>query len=172
MVRPRWMLWLAAVAVLGGCTAGPTPADQGMLPNGESLGELRQQAHEALDRYDQAVIAAAGSGPVSGSPRPWGSPPGIAIESAAGSRSGTQLTVTFTGARGPATQSCGADYHAEPVESANAVVVIVIAQPHSYAETCLLVGYTRMAALNLAQPLGQRAVLEIRQGKPVPVTPG
>jgi hypothetical protein len=100
-------------------------------------------------------------------PPPWNSPPGISIESATGTRAGTRLTVTFTGTREPATRPCGADYHAEAVESANAVVVIVIAQPHATNEVCTLAGYTRTATLNLAQPLRQRVVLEARQGQPV-----
>ncbi|WP_167402648.1 hypothetical protein [Micromonospora viridifaciens] len=143
---------------------------EGAPPKGESLGEMRQQAGEALARYDQAVINAGGSATVSVTPPPWNSPPGIAIESATGTRAGTRLAVTFTGARGPATEPCGADYHAEAVESANAIVVIVIAQPHATDEVCLLAGYARAAALNLAQPLGQRVVLEARQGQPVPLT--
>jgi hypothetical protein len=170
MVRRRWMLWVAAVAVLGGCSNDAKTADGGVLPKGESWGEMRQQAGEALARYDQAVIDAGGSATVSPTPPPWNSPAGMSIESAAGTRADTQLTVTFTGARGPATQPCGADYHAEPVESANAVVVIVIAQPHAANETCLMIGYARTATLNLAQPLGQRVVLEARQGQPVPLT--
>jgi hypothetical protein len=131
---------------------------------------MRQQAGKALARYDQAVINAGGSATVSVTPPLWDSPAGISIESATGTRAGTQLTVTFTGARGPATEPCGADYYAEPVESANAVVVIVIAQPHAANEVCLLVGYPRTATVNPAQPLGQRVVLEARQGEPVALT--
>lgn len=122
-----------------------------------------------MARYDQAVIDA---GTVTPSPPPWNSPPGIAIESATGTRAGTQLTATFTGTRGPATERCGADYHAESVESANAVVVIVIAQYHDTDEVCTMAGYQRTATLNLTQPLGRRVVLDIRQGEPVPVTTG
>ncbi|MEV1289962.1 hypothetical protein [Micromonospora sp. NPDC049679] len=171
MVRLRWVFGVAAVAVLAACSSDGSIADQGALPKGESLGELRQQAREALRRYDQAVINARGSASVIATPPPWNSPPGISIESATGTSAGTQLTVTFTGARGPATDSCGADYHAEPVESANAVVIIVIAQPHAANQVCPLIGYTRTATLNLAQPLGQRVVLEVRQGQPVPRDP-
>lgn len=170
MVRRRWMLWIAAVAVLAACNSEANTRDECALPKGESLGEMRQQAREGLARYDQAVLNASGSGTVSVTPPPWDSPPGISIESATGTRAGTQLTVTFTGAKGPATEPCGADYHAEPVESANAVVVIVIAQPHAANEICPGAGYPRTATLNLAQPLGQRAVLEARQGEPVPLT--
>jgi hypothetical protein len=35
---------------------------------------------------------------------------------------------------------------------------------------CDLVGYRREATVQLAAPLGDRAVLEVKQGLPVPVT--
>jgi hypothetical protein len=35
---------------------------------------------------------------------------------------------------------------------------------------CPAIGAERKATVNLAQPLGERAVLEVRQGLPVPVT--
>ncbi|WP_144022564.1 hypothetical protein [Asanoa hainanensis] len=159
-----------AVVLLAGCS--PEVSGNSALAKGESLGEMRQQAGEALARYDQAVVDAGGSAPVTVTPPAWNSPPGLSIESATGTAVSTRLSVTFTGARGPATESCGADYYAEAVESANAVVVIVIAQPHGGDETCALAGYVRTATLNLAQPLGRRAVLEACQGQPVPVTAG
>ncbi|MFI7081610.1 hypothetical protein ACIBO1_30370 [Micromonospora sp. NPDC049903] len=173
MTRRRWMLWGAAVALLAGCGAevhdGPY---EGAPPKGESLGEMRQQAGEALARYDQAVLAAADLTTVDVTPPPWKSPPGISIEAATGVRTGTRLTVTFTGAAGPATEPCGVDYRAEAVESANAVVVIVIAQPYATDEACLLSGHPRTATLELARPLGARVVLEARQGLPVLLTTG
>ncbi|RAO62296.1 hypothetical protein LUPAC06_00659 [Micromonospora saelicesensis] len=170
MMRWHWVVAVVVAAMLAGCgTDANAPVDPA-LPRGESLGELRQQAREALARYDQAVIDAGGAGAVTPTPPPWNSPPGIAIESAATTGAGTQLTVDFTGTFGPATGPCGADYHAESVESANAVVVIVIAQHHNSGEVCTLAGYSRTATLNLAQPLGRRPVLEVRQGQPVPLT--
>ncbi|MET7671148.1 hypothetical protein [Micromonospora luteifusca] len=174
MARRHWMVGVAAAAaaaaVIAGCDTDGNVAVDAALPRGESLGELRQQAREALARYDQAVTDAGDAGTVTLSPPPWNSPPGIAIESVTGARAATQLTVTFTGTRGPATVSCGADYHAESVESVNAVVVIVIAQHHDTIEVCPMAGYSRTATLNLAQPLGERVVLDVRQGQPVPLT--
>jgi hypothetical protein len=80
------------------------------------------------------------------------------------------MTVTFTGSPWPAAGGgCGTDYAAEPVESDKAVVVIVLQQPSGYTGTCPMIGMTRTATLNLASPLGQRAVLAIR-GEPVPVS--
>ncbi|MER7589633.1 hypothetical protein ABTW72_19070 [Micromonospora sp. NPDC127501] len=170
MVRWHWVVPVVAAAMLTACDTDPDAPVDAALPRGESLGELRQQAREALARYDQAIIDAGGAGAVTPTPPRWNSPPGIAIESATTIGAGTQLAATFTGARGPATESCGADYHAQPVESANAVVVIVIAQYHDTSEVCPMSGYQRSVTFNLAQPLGKRPVLEIRQGQPVPLT--
>jgi hypothetical protein len=102
---------------------------------------------------------------------PYDAPEGISIESATGSVGGRQLTVSFTGAHGPASEACGADYSAEAVESSNAVVVIVIEHPHNggVGEACSLVGYGRSAEVELSAPLGDRAVLEVKEGRPVPV---
>ena len=178
MARRPWLLRAAAAAavcvLLGGCSDDEIGGDEIPLAKGESLGELRQQAREALVRYDKAVAAAGPGRAVDVSQPPWdpGNPSsGTAIDAAKTSRTGTQLTVTFLGAPGPATEPCGADYYAEAVESAEAVVVIVIAQPHAANEICPLVGYTRTATLNLARPLGDRAVLEVREGQRVDVDP-
>jgi hypothetical protein len=106
-------------------------------------------------------------------PPPWDSsapPVGISIDSATGTVGGGQLTVDFTGAPDPGSQPCGADYTAETLESPTAVVVIVTEHPHSaFGEACTLVGARRTAEVELSTPLGERAVLEVRQGLPVPV---
>jgi hypothetical protein len=73
-------------------------------------------------------------------------------------------------AEGESTQPCGTDYAAEPVESEKAVVVVVLEQPNGFRDgTCTMMGMNRTATLNLAIPLGDRAVLSI-PGEPVPVT--
>jgi hypothetical protein len=95
---------------------------------------------------------------------------GLAIESATTATSSRQLTVSFTGSPGPASQPCGIDYTAEAVESDNAVVVIVIAHPHVDGEACTSIGAPRSATAELTRPLGERAVLEVQQGMPVPLT--
>jgi hypothetical protein len=105
-------------------------------------------------------------------PPPWdpnNAPVGISIESATGTVGGRQLTVTFTGAPEPGDQGCGADYTAEAVESPTAVVVIVTEHRHGLFEACTAVGATRTATVELAAPLGERAVLEVKEGLPVPV---
>jgi hypothetical protein len=118
-------------------------------------------------------VAVAGSAADKITPPSWdphNPPGGLAIESATTTTPGRQLTVAFTGAPGPGSQPCGADYSAEAVESANAVVVIVIAHPHAADETCPAIGARRTTTVDLAQPLGERAVLEVQQGLPVPLT--
>jgi hypothetical protein len=107
-------------------------------------------------------------------PPPWDSsdpPVGISIESATRTVAGRPLTVSFTGAPDPGSQPCGADYTAEAVESPTAVVVIVTEHPHSaFGEACTDVGALRTAEVALSAPLGERAVLEVKEGRPVVVT--
>jgi hypothetical protein len=118
-------------------------------------------------------VAVAPSATVTVTPPSWdpyNAPAGISVESATTSLSSRQLTVSFTGAPDPASKPCGVDYTGEAVESANAVVVIVYEHPHAAGEACADVGARRSTTVELAQPLGERAVLEVRQGLPVPVT--
>ncbi|MFC7533173.1 hypothetical protein, partial [Actinoplanes sp. GCM10030250] len=101
---------------------------------------------------------------------PYNAPGGLAIDSAATSTGSRGMTVSFTGSPGPGSEPCGADYTAEGVESAHAVVVIVETHPHAPGETCTDIGAHRTATVELKEPLGERAVLEVQQGLPVPVT--
>jgi hypothetical protein len=111
-------------------------------------------------------------------PPPWDAtdpPAGTSVDSAAVSADGRRLTLHFVGSPGPASQPCGADYTARAVESDRAVVAIV--EEHGYTgpnppQACTLIGAERTATLELSRPLGDRAVLEVRQGLPVPVTRG
>jgi hypothetical protein len=105
-------------------------------------------------------------------PAPWDpnfSPDGVSIESARGAADSRQLEVTFAGAPDRADKPCGVDYSAEAVESEHAVVVIVIGHRNPAAAMCTLVGARRTAVVDLASPLGDRAVLEAREGLPVPL---
>jgi hypothetical protein len=117
------------------------------------------------------VAIAAGRGVNVTAPawNPNDAPVGLSIESAAGSPDGMQLTVTFTGAPERADKPCGEDYTAEAVESATAIVVIVVRQTNGFLGACSAVGASRTATVTLAQPLGDRAVLEVQQGLPVTV---
>jgi hypothetical protein len=109
--------------------------------------------------------------PVVVAPDEVGSGLGLSIDSASGSVSGTELTVAFVGAPDPGDKPCGEDYTAEAVESDLAVVVIVTRHPHvaPFGEGCRLVGARRTATATMAAPLGDRVVLDLQQGTPVPV---
>ncbi len=49
------------------------------------------------------------------------------------------------------------------------MVVIVTAHPNPFGAACRMNGTTRTAVAELARPLGDRAVLEVAEGLPVPV---
>jgi len=112
---------------------------------------------------------------------PWDStnpPVGISIEKAAVEPGGRRLTVTIPGSPGSSKEPCGADYTAEAIESANAVAVIVHSVSYEQAHpgeglprACPAIGAFRQATVDLAEPLGNRAVLESRTGMPVPLGP-
>jgi hypothetical protein len=168
MMRRAGLVLLAALA-LGGCAgqAGPQgPGGVGMpAPDREEA-----QAREALARWEAAAEPGAA---VTVSPPPWDSmkpPAGMSIEQAEVSADGRRLTVSFTGSPGTRDKPCGADYTARVVESAQAVVVLVTGIRHAANETCTAIGALRTAEVALDTPLGERAVLEVRQGMPVPVT--
>jgi hypothetical protein len=112
--------------------------------------------------------------PVRLTPPPWDStnpPAGLQIDSAVVSADGLTLTANFIGAGTTAQRgACGAAYSGEAVESAHAVVVIIHERFGDRAGNCTMEGYARSAVAELAMPLGDRAVLEDRQGLPVPVT--
>jgi hypothetical protein len=93
-------------------------------------------------------------------------PEGISIDAAYGKPDSRKVTVTFAG-------SPCADYTTEAVESDLAVVVIVLEQPDPTASNgcARLESRSETKTVNLADPLGKRAVLEVRQGLPVPVNP-
>ncbi len=119
--------------------------------------------------------AVGGSDVVTVTAPPWdpNNPPGgQAIEAATTVRDSKHLTVSFTGARGPASEPCGQDYHVEAIESGNAVIVILLpGRRHGDGnEMCTLIGHPRTETVPLARPLAERAVLEGQQGTPVTVT--
>jgi hypothetical protein len=96
---------------------------------------------------------------------------GLDLESATGSAQGTELTVAFTGAPEAGDKPCGEDYTAEAVESDLAIVVLVTRHPRlSVGGACSAVGARRTASAKLAKPLGDRTVLRVTDGQPVPTT--
>jgi hypothetical protein len=119
--------------------------------------------------------AVGGSDVVTVTSPPWdpNNPPGgQAIEGASTGKDTKLLTVSFTGAQGPAGEPCGEDYHAETIESDNAVIVILTTKSrhNDGNDICTLMGYRRTESVPLIRPLGDRAVLEGQQGTPVAVT--
>jgi hypothetical protein len=117
------------------------------------------------------VTRVAIANPVVVAPDEVGSQLGLAIDSANGMVGGNELTVAFVGAPDPGNMPCGEDYTAEAVESDLAVVVIVTRHPHAapFGEACSAVGARRIATAMLAAPLGDRVVLDLQKGTPVPV---
>ncbi|MEV4202024.1 hypothetical protein [Micromonospora globbae] len=119
-------------------------------------------------------VAVADEAVVTVTPPPWdpdAAPGGHTIQSATTTVDARELTVTFVGSPGPASEPCGVDYTAEAVESATAVVVIVTGRGHGDGpQACPAIGATRTATAELERPLGERAVLEVQRGLPVPVT--
>ena len=94
---------------------------------------------------------------------------GMSLDSATGSAQGTEVTIAFVGAPETADKPCGEDYTAEAVESDLAIVVLVTRHPHvSLGQACTAVGARRIATAKLAKPLGDRAVLRVTDGQPVP----
>lgn len=127
----------------------------------------------SLDGSQVKITRVAVDESVTVQPPPWNAsdpPEGISIERATGSEDSKKLTVGFTGARDGADKPCGVDYTAEAVESDLAVVIIVHEHANPTPGACDLVGATRTAKVTLDSVLGKRAVLEVKQGLPVPVT--
>jgi hypothetical protein len=119
-------------------------------------------------------IAVAAPDRITVTPPPWDSndpPVGVSVESATGTVGGRRLTVAFIGAQAGADKPCGADYATEAVESSTAVVVIVAEHMNwPVGGACDDVGYRREATVELASALGDRTVLEVKEGRPIPVT--
>jgi hypothetical protein len=117
------------------------------------------------------VTRVAIANPVVVAPDEGGWELGLAIDSASGAVDGNEVTVAFVGAPNPGNMACGEDYTAEAVESELAVVVIVTRHPHvaPLGEACSAVGARRTATATLAAPLGDRVVLDLQQGTPVPL---
>lgn len=126
-----------------------------------------------IEGTDVRVTRVAVDSSVTVTPPPWNAanpPVGISIDAATGSADSKQLTVAFTGTVNGRDRPCGADYTADAVESELAVVVVVTEDRNPTAGACDLVGKVRTVKLTLAKALGDRAVLEVRQGLPVLLT--
>lgn len=94
---------------------------------------------------------------------------GVWIDVARVAVGGRELSVVFVGAPLPGDQGCGEDYTTEAVESDLAVVVIIVRHPALTFGACTGVGAMRTATVELADPLGDRAVLQVYDGTPIRV---
>lgn len=114
------------------------------------------------------ITRVAVDGSVTVDPPPWDvedPPVGLSIDAAFGAADSRTLEVQYTGAD----DSCGMVATVEAVESDLAVVVLVEERPGPDAKPCRLKGVIRTAEVRLDAVLGDRVVLEGRQGLPVPV---
>ena len=114
------------------------------------------------------ITRVAVDGSVSVDPPPWDAedpPVGLSIDLAIGEASSRELEVEFVGAD----ESCGIQYETEAVESELAVVILVDRRPGPDANGCRAIGRLTTAKVTLDARLGDRIVLEGRQGLPVPV---
>ena len=126
----------------------------------------------SLQGTNVKVTRVAVSGHVSVVPPPWdpnNAPEGISIDSARGTADASQFTVSFVGAPGEIDQPCGADYTADAVESPLAAVVIVVEHRNPTVTACTAIGAERTALVRLSAPLGDRVLLEVKEGLPVPL---
>ena len=162
----RWRVLLPAAAVLLVVLA---LAGRLWLDRGVGSG-LRGHARDILSRYDGTATTTPDTR----------FRPGVQVESATTTADGTRLTVRFTG-EAPGDGPCERDYDIEAVASARAVVVVVEGRPRGLlerfhvsvdVESCDAVGHPRTATVELAEPLGDRVVLDGRGGEPVPLTAG
>lgn len=136
-----------------------------------SIGEQRQQAAAALDRW-AAAVAASDDGDVQLDPPAWDAydpPAGLVPDSVVVSADARHLLVEFTGSPDPGGEPCGADYFGEAVESELAVVLIIAQHQSLTLGACADIGGLRTATIALAAPLGDRAVLEVVTGMPLDV---
>jgi hypothetical protein len=94
---------------------------------------------------------------------------------------GRRLTSRFVGGHATGDRPCDADYTSEVAESAHAVVVIVYADIQAVRGTsgssrgaiiCETTDHEYTITNTLATPLGDRAVIELSQGIPVPLARG
>jgi hypothetical protein len=128
----------------------------------------------SIEGSDVRVTRIAVDGSITLDPPPWnaGNPPvGRSIEGAVVGEDDSTLRVSFTGAAEPGDGPCGVDYTVEAMESELAVVIVILEDPAPAPASCPAFGVTRTATVTLAKDLGDRAVLEVRQGLPVPVIP-
>jgi hypothetical protein len=101
---------------------------------------------------------------------PYNTPAGLPMEKVVSTSDGRTLTISFTGARDGSDKPCGADYWAEAVFSAHAMVLMLHTRAHTGGGPCNDIGYARQVTLELQQSFIGLMVLEGQVGHPVVVT--
>ena len=139
----------------------------GLVETSEGPADVPMWVYSLRDTGVRITRVAVDAG-VSVDPPPWDAedpPLGVSIELAFGEPGSKDLEVQFIGAH----EDCGVEYEVEAVESTLAVVVVIAERENPAAAGCPAAGQLRTAGVKLDAKLGRRAVLEVRQGLPVPV---
>jgi hypothetical protein len=126
------------------------------------------QVHPARTSPVRLLVAAAEAARID--PAPGGAAAGMPVLDASIGPDGRTLTVGFVGARPSSRIPCGADYFGYPVESANAVGVVITTRAYARPATCTADGHRRGVTVRLAAPLAGRSVLELQGGTAVLLT--
>jgi hypothetical protein len=140
----------------------------GLVETSEGPAEVPMWVYSLRDTGVRITRVAVDAG-VSVDPPPWDAedpPLGVSIQTAVGEAGSKELEVQFVGTD----ERCGVEHDVEAVESELAVVVIIEArQGPDGAQPCPPGAGLITVTVKLDAKLGERAVLEIRQGLPVPV---
>jgi hypothetical protein len=139
----------------------------GLVETSEGPADVPMWVYSLRDSGVRITRVAVDAG-VTVNPPPWDAedpPLGVSIELAFGEPGSKDLEVQFIGAL----DDCGVEYEVEAVESTLAVVIVIAERENAEAGGCPAAGQLRTARIKLDAKLGERAVLEIRQGLPVPV---
>jgi hypothetical protein len=83
---------------------------------------------------------------------------------------GHVLNVEFQGSSGGATGPCGVEYSVEAAYSEHAVVVIIheATLRGDAGVPCLMSAVDRTASVTLREPIGNRVMLDVRDGRVIP----
>lgn len=89
---------------------------------------------------------------------------------------GTTVVVHLTGARGPSTERCGADYTGEAVSGPAAAAIIVVQRSSSQGGACAAIGHARSVEVALPEPFDGRAFvtwdgIPLSVSQPQPASP-
>ncbi len=122
---------------------------------------------------DPATVLAVASSLVYRPPAPQRYSSGVRAQRATLSATGTDLTIHLIGA--PAgTGACDANYSATAAAATHAVAVAIhtiTSGKHSPNGLCVLGGFQRQVTVHLAQPLGDRVLIDSTDSSPIPVGP-